>query len=99
MLVGFGIASDNNMLYAGLIALINTHLQINRVVIYGHINRNDSTEKIAIVHVEVMHSIVVHKKPLIQQGLVKHIPFLNPKHLDRKSTRLNSSHVRISYAV
>src|SRR3989442_8382231 len=36
---------------------------------------------------------------LVQLPLPKHITTQNPVDLDRKSTRLNSSHVRISYAV
>src|SRR5690625_1719053 len=35
----------------------------------------------------------------VQKGNMKGIPFYESKGLDRKSTRLNSSHVAISYAV
>src|SRR5690554_4442987 len=38
-------------------------------------------------------------QPLLKQPVTRLYPEDTPLHVDRKSTRLNSSHVRISYAV
>src|SRR5690625_4580118 len=39
------------------------------------------------------------QRAVIQKSLVDHIPAMDPPSVDRKSTRLNSSHVATSYAV
>ena len=49
----------------------------------------DDIGNIGITYLDPMESFMVYDESIL----------MRPRYLDRKSTRLNSSHVRISYAV
>src|SRR3712207_7650236 len=52
-----------------------------------------------VIHVDTERSLE-HEKPLVLAGVAVHRRGIAPlPHKDRKSTRLNSSHANISYAV
>src|SRR5690625_5705158 len=57
----------------------------------------NSTHPAHSVYFNCYHSIIPPSTPLSSSGLAW--PYAVPAPLDRKSTRLNSSHVAISYAV
>src|SRR5690554_7553757 len=62
-------------------------------------NFGDLAEKLADAPATIERVGLSHRRSLCLPGLACHTAPASRRLIDRKSTRLNSSHVRISYAV
>ena len=89
MLIDASVADDIDAIDSGRFALVHTHLEVDRVILYSHFDRLHVEEEITTVVIEFSHGIVVLLQTFVEQFEVIGVTFLDTECSIQKFVRIN----------